>query len=115
MLQITLRLSTKHCQNTPCFNMKIIVAFCVLLLVLAVTTQESYAEGEPSGVVGGLQTPVRDPVFYRWHRFIDNIFQQYKANVQPYREHTAEWLRRLRRWPSDPNLADSVLAQSGGI
>ena len=26
-----------------------------------------------------------------------------------------ESLRRLRRWPSDPNLAGSILAQSGGI
>lgn len=29
-------------------------------------------------------TSLRDPIFYRWHRFMDNIFQQYKATLKPY-------------------------------
>lgn len=28
---------------------------------------------------------MRDPVFYRWHKFIDSIFQQLKNRLPPYK------------------------------
>ena len=34
--------------------------------------------------MGDISTAMRDPVFYRWHKFIDSIFQQFKATLQPY-------------------------------
>lgn len=36
------------------------------------------------GVMSDTATSLRDPIFYRWHRFIDNIFQQYKNRLPPY-------------------------------
>ncbi|XP_068086764.1 phenoloxidase 1 isoform X2 [Anabrus simplex] len=41
---------------------------------------------EQFGVVGDLATSMRDPIFYRWHKYIDEIFQQHKATLQPYTE-----------------------------
>jgi len=38
------------------------------------------------GVMGNTATSLRDPVFYRWHQFIDDIFSQYKALLPPYTE-----------------------------
>nr|CAC44749.1 hemocyanin subunit 1 [Cupiennius salei] len=39
---------------------------------------------ENPGVMSDTSTSLRDPIFYRWHRFVDNIFQQYKATLHPY-------------------------------
>ncbi|KAJ0173370.1 hypothetical protein K1T71_011546 [Dendrolimus kikuchii] len=39
---------------------------------------------EQFGVMGDSGTAMRDPVFYRWHSFIDDIFQLYKAKLPPY-------------------------------
>ncbi|CAG4931483.1 unnamed protein product [Colias eurytheme] len=38
---------------------------------------------EPS-IMGDVATAMRDPVFYRWHAFIDDIFQLYKNKLPPY-------------------------------
>ena len=32
-----------------------------------------------SGVMGFPQTSMRDPIFYRWHTFIENFFLRYKV------------------------------------
>lgn len=29
---------------------------------------------------------MRDPAFYRWHAFVDNVFQAHKARLPPYTE-----------------------------
>jgi hypothetical protein len=39
---------------------------------------------ESFGVIGESATAMRDPVFYRWHAFVDNIFQMHKTRLQPY-------------------------------
>nr|CCA94921.1 hemocyanin subunit g [Euphrynichus bacillifer] len=39
---------------------------------------------ENPGVMSDTSTALRDPIFYRWHRFIDNIFQDYKATLPHY-------------------------------
>ncbi|GFS43492.1 hemocyanin G chain [Trichonephila inaurata madagascariensis] len=39
---------------------------------------------ENPGLMSDTSTSLRDPIFYRWHRFVDNIFQQYKSTLQPY-------------------------------
>uniref|UniRef100_A0A1W7RAG7 Hemocyanin subunit 2 n=1 Tax=Hadrurus spadix TaxID=141984 RepID=A0A1W7RAG7_9SCOR len=36
------------------------------------------------GVMSDTGTSLRDPIFYRWHRFIDNIFQEYKQTLPSY-------------------------------
>ncbi|CAG9576271.1 unnamed protein product [Danaus chrysippus] len=39
---------------------------------------------EQFGVMGDSATAMRDPVFYRWHAYIDDIFQLYKNKLTPY-------------------------------
>ncbi|CAH2007165.1 unnamed protein product [Acanthoscelides obtectus] len=41
---------------------------------------------ESFGVMGDSATAMRDPVFYRWHAYIDSIFQQFKDTLPRYRE-----------------------------
>ena len=36
------------------------------------------------GVMGDTVTAMRDPVFYRWHKFTDSLFQQFKSTLTPY-------------------------------
>ncbi|XP_041971349.1 phenoloxidase subunit 1 [Aricia agestis] len=39
---------------------------------------------EQFGVMGDSSTAMRDPIFYRWHAYVDEIFQQYKNKLPPY-------------------------------
>nr|CCA94926.1 hemocyanin subunit e [Mastigoproctus giganteus] len=39
---------------------------------------------ENPGVMSDTSTSLRDPIFYRYHRFVDNIFQQYKDTLHHY-------------------------------
>ncbi|XP_044743290.1 phenoloxidase 1-like [Chrysoperla carnea] len=39
---------------------------------------------ENFGVMGDSATAMRDPIFYRWHAFIDDIFQKYKSTIPRY-------------------------------
>ncbi len=37
--------------------------------------------------MGDTSTAVRDPVFFRWHKFIDDTFVQHKVTLDPYTKH----------------------------
>ncbi|XP_023313615.1 phenoloxidase subunit 1-like [Trichogramma pretiosum] len=39
---------------------------------------------ESFGVMGDNTTAMRDPIFYRVHGFVDDLFNMYKATLQPY-------------------------------
>ncbi|KFM73502.1 Hemocyanin D chain, partial [Stegodyphus mimosarum] len=39
---------------------------------------------ENPGVMDDTSTALRDPIFYRYHRWMDNIFQEYKARLPYY-------------------------------
>ncbi|GIY77429.1 hemocyanin A chain [Caerostris darwini] len=39
---------------------------------------------ETPGVMTDTATSLRDPIFYRFHRFIDNVFQEYKKTLPIY-------------------------------
>lgn len=39
---------------------------------------------EEYGVMGDVATALRDPIFYRWHSFIDDIFVKFKDTLKPY-------------------------------
>lgn len=34
--------------------------------------------------MGDSATAMRDPVFYRWHAFIDDVFQEFKQTLPTY-------------------------------
>ncbi|XP_026465404.1 phenoloxidase 2-like [Ctenocephalides felis] len=39
---------------------------------------------ETYGVMGDSATAMRDPVFYRWHAFVDDVFQEHKGTLPRY-------------------------------
>ncbi|GLH11231.1 Phenoloxidase 1 [Gryllus bimaculatus] len=39
---------------------------------------------ESFGVIGDSATAMRDPIFYRWHAFIDDLFQEHKNTLPRY-------------------------------
>lgn len=39
---------------------------------------------EDYAVMADVATAMRDPVFYRWHTFIDTIFLKFKSQLEPY-------------------------------
>lgn len=41
---------------------------------------------EDSGVMGDTTTAMRDPIFYRWHTMINELFLVHKLNLMPYTE-----------------------------
>lgn len=41
---------------------------------------------EDLGVMGDVATAMRDPIFYRWHCNIDNIFKKHKALLRQYNQ-----------------------------
>lgn len=34
--------------------------------------------------MGKLEAALRDPIFYRWHAFIDDVIQRYRNKLKPY-------------------------------
>ncbi|KAJ8679322.1 hypothetical protein QAD02_015109 [Eretmocerus hayati] len=39
---------------------------------------------EPFAVMGDAATAMRDPIFYRWHQHVDDIFAIFKNSITPY-------------------------------
>ncbi|XP_012280424.1 phenoloxidase 2 [Orussus abietinus] len=39
---------------------------------------------ESFSIMGDSATAMRDPIFYRWHAFVDDVFQEYKNTLQEY-------------------------------
>merc|ERR1719283_733798 len=46
---------------------------------------EMSINAERAGVMGFVETAMRDPVFYKWHKLVDMIFDEYKKLLGPYR------------------------------
>ncbi|XP_049851214.1 phenoloxidase 2-like isoform X2 [Schistocerca gregaria] len=53
-------------------------------LVIALCHDPDGRHLETFGVIGDPATAMRDPLFYRWHAYIDHIFQQHKILLPPY-------------------------------
>lgn len=45
---------------------------------------------EESGVMGSVETAVRDPVFYRLHYYINEIFDEFKKTLTEYSVNSSE-------------------------
>ncbi|XP_055374570.1 phenoloxidase 2-like [Condylostylus longicornis] len=46
---------------------------------------------ESFGVIGDSTTAMRDPVFYRWHAYVDDIFQEHKESLNPYTQQQLDY------------------------
>ncbi|GAB6030166.1 Polyphenol oxidase 1 [Chamberlinius hualienensis] len=47
--------------------------------------------GGEDGVMSVSTTAMRDPAFYRWHKTIDDMFNEYKLTLTPYTRQELEW------------------------
>ncbi|KXJ82708.1 hypothetical protein RP20_CCG011780 [Aedes albopictus] len=52
--------------------------------VIAYIHDPDYRYLEDYGVMGDVTTAMRDPIFYRWHGFIDQVFRRFKDSLNPY-------------------------------
>nr|ACM61983.1 prophenoloxidase [Penaeus chinensis] len=55
-------------------------------VLLAFSHDPDFAHKEEMAVMGDTATAMRDPVFYRWHKFVDDTFQEYKLMQKPNTE-----------------------------
>ncbi|XP_017077494.2 phenoloxidase 3 isoform X2 [Drosophila eugracilis] len=55
-------------------------------MLIAFSHDPSNKHLESAGVMGDSSTAMRDPVFYKWHAFIDNLFQEHKRLLPAYTE-----------------------------
>ncbi|XP_042870166.1 phenoloxidase 1-like [Penaeus japonicus] len=55
-------------------------------VLIAFSHDPDFAHKEDMAVMGDTATAMRDPVFYRWHKFVDDTFQEYKVMQRPYTE-----------------------------
>ncbi|XP_063875288.1 phenoloxidase 3-like [Scylla paramamosain] len=53
-------------------------------MIIAAAHDPDNLHQENLGVMSETATAMRDPVFYRWHKYIDDIFQEYKLTQPPY-------------------------------
>lgn len=44
-----------------------------------------------NGVMYDVATSARDPLFYQWHKCIDNLFQRFKNTLTPYTPEEVNW------------------------
>ncbi|XP_064114999.1 hemocyanin AA6 chain-like [Macrobrachium nipponense] len=55
-------------------------------VLIAYSHDPDSAHNEENGVIGNSATAMRDPAFYRLHKLVDEIFQEYKMQQRPYTE-----------------------------
>ena len=55
-------------------------------MVIALIADPAVPGAVPGGVMGQVSTAIRDPVFYRWHRHIDDLFAQGWQDKQPVQD-----------------------------
>lgn len=53
-------------------------------LFISFSHDPDHRHSESFGVLGDTSTAMRDPVFYRWHGYIDDLFQEHKKRLPAY-------------------------------
>ncbi|CAG7818442.1 unnamed protein product [Allacma fusca] len=73
---------------------------------------DKYNEG--MGVMTTPITSTKDPAFYRWHTFVENIFESYKTTLPPYRDDELLWpgVQILKVGVTQGNEGKNILATS---
>jgi len=57
---------------------------CYAHVISAKITDPTTAYNEDYGVMYDVATSARDPLFYRWHKFINKFFSEHKKMLKPY-------------------------------
>lgn len=60
-------------------------------VAIALSHDPNFKHLETFGVMGDAATAMRDPIFYRWHAFIDDVFQKHKQTLPPYTNQQLEY------------------------
>ncbi|XP_076223003.1 phenoloxidase 1-like [Nomia melanderi] len=60
-------------------------------LAICVCHDPDYRYKQNFGVMGNQATAMRDPIFYRWHAFVNNIFIEYKNTLPAYSKEQLEY------------------------
>lgn len=53
-------------------------------VVISYSHDPDHRHLESFGVMGDSATAMRDPIFYKWHAWVDEVFQMHKATLPPY-------------------------------
>ena len=49
-----------------------------------ILTPACFYPHKAGGVMGDTSAAIRDPIFFRWHKFIDDLFFLHKIKLPPY-------------------------------
>lgn len=60
-------------------------------LLIARCHDPSTSNKEEPGVMADTNTAMRDPIFYQWHRAIDDLFREYKSTLPIYKKDDFEF------------------------
>jgi hypothetical protein len=52
--------------------------------LIALLVDPKFEKGLPVGIMSDASVSMRDPSFYTYHTFIDNLFERYKESLTPY-------------------------------
>lgn len=64
---------------------------CYAHVIAARITDPFGAYGEDSGAMYDVATSARDPLFYRWHKYINSFFVEHKETLKPYTKDELNW------------------------
>lgn len=56
----------------------ILLFICLFIFFFLIFSKETF------GIMGDSATAMRDPIFYRWHAFINEIFLEHKNTLPAY-------------------------------
>jgi hypothetical protein len=73
----------------------------------------------PYGVMGTTATAIRDPIFFRWHKLIDDIYDNHRKTLAPhdFSDAPAVKIRKSDGQPADKQAAsiDIILSLESGL
>ncbi|XP_055605244.1 phenoloxidase 8-like [Uranotaenia lowii] len=72
---------------------------------------------ESFGIMGDTTTACRDPIFFRWHTFVDDVFRRHKNRLVPYTAselsysniQVAKVVAKVQSSPTSQSAADNTL------
>lgn len=60
-------------------------------VIAARAADPTHKYGEDYGAMYDVATSLRDPIFFRWHKYIDDIFEEYKHTRPAYTQQELSW------------------------
>ncbi|XP_075216678.1 phenoloxidase 1-like [Lycorma delicatula] len=80
-------------------------------VAIALSHDPDHRHLEAFSVMGDSAVAMRDPMFYRWHAFIDDIFQDHKNTLSPYTAAQLDFsgVRVSQIQLTSPGLAENTL------